>query len=351
MKLKTAAKAKTKVPADPQMELIPSNYEADHDRLLRWYKKNHRPLPWRAHRDPYRIWLSEVMLQQTTVTAVIPYYERFLTKFPELKDLAEAEVHEVLESWAGLGYYSRARNLHKAAQALHGGGGFPETAAELLELPGFGPYTSRAVASIAFNEKVGVLDGNVIRVLSRKYGLSLEWWQPKPRQILQNISDELALLGDSSDINQGLMELGAIVCTPQSPTCLICPWNSTCVAFQDNRIAELPLKKDRRSVEVWVWKPEVALRKQKGQTQVALIENDYAPFLKGQWIFPGVIAQQARKPKDYDARHGITHHDIFIQIQPKKSLNRTGVRWVAIQDLKKVNPSSLLSKVLQQIQG
>ena len=250
----------------------------------------------------------------------------------------------------GLGYYSRARNLHKAAQALHGGGGFPETAAELLELPGFGPYTSRAVASIAFNEKVGVLDGNVIRVLSRKYGLSLEWWLPKQREILQNISDELALLGESSKINQGLMELGATVCTPQSPTCLICPWMTTCNAFQDNRTAELPLKKDRKKSEVWVWKPEVALRKQKGKMEVALIENDYAPFLKGQWIFPGEIAQQARKPKDYDARHSITHHDIFIQIQKKKSLNGKSIRWVEIHNLKKVNPSSLLSKVLQQIQ-
>lgn len=320
------------------------DHKDDHKSLVQWYKKNRRSLPWRENKDPYRIWLSEVMLQQTTVVAVIPYFEKFLDKFPTVQDLAKASESDVLEAWAGLGYYSRARNLHKAAKAL-AAQGFPKTAAELLELPGFGPYTSRAVASIAFGEKVGVLDGNVIRVLSRKYGLKLEWWNNKARLQLQQISDELAAFGQSDSLNQGLMELGATVCTPQKVMCLMCPWSSDCIAREKNMVEKLPLKKPRKDSEVWVWNPVVAIKDHK----VALIENDYAPFLKGQMIFPGTITMEQDKPKDYDVKHNITHHDIFIQITQKKNLNGRNIQWVEIKNLKKVNPSSLLQKVLHKV--
>ncbi|WP_374075636.1 A/G-specific adenine glycosylase [Bdellovibrio bacteriovorus] len=321
------------------------DHKLDHKQLTQWYKKNNRPLPWRENKNPYRIWLSEVMLQQTTVVAVIPYFEKFLKKFPTVQDLAKAPESEVLEAWAGLGYYSRARNLHKAAKAL-AENGFPQTAAELLELPGFGPYTSRAVASIAFGEKVGVLDGNVIRVLSRRYGLKLEWWNNKGREQLQNLSDELASLGQSDVVNQGLMELGATVCTPQKVTCMLCPWAATCVAREKNLVEKLPLKKPRKESEVWVWKPHVAIKDRK----VALVKNDYAPFLKGQMIFPGEISMEKNKPKAYDAKHNITHHDIFIQISQRKSIAGKNVEWVDLKELKKVNPSSLLQKVLHKVE-
>lgn len=321
-----------------------NDYKLDHKELSQWYKKNHRALPWRANKDPYRIWLSEVMLQQTTVVAVIPYFEKFLTSFPTVQHLAKAEESSVLENWAGLGYYSRARNLHKAAKAL-ASQGFPKTAAELLELPGFGPYTSRAVASIAFGEKVGVLDGNVIRVLSRRFGLKVEWWNNKGRDQLQKISDELALLGDADVVNQALMELGATVCTPQKVMCMMCPWVSRCVARKENKVDVLPLKKPRKESEVWVWKPHVSLKNGK----VGLVVNNYAPFLKGQMIFPGEIALEKNKPKAYDAKHNITHHDIFIQISKKKSLSNKDVQWVNITELKKINPSSLLQKVLHKV--
>lgn len=320
------------------------DHKVDHQLLTQWYKKNNRALPWRVSKDPYRIWLSEVMLQQTTVVAVIPYYEKFLAKFPTVQDLANAPENEVLEAWAGLGYYSRARNLHKAAKAL-AEKGFPKTAAELLELPGFGPYTSRAVASIAFGEKVGVLDGNAIRVLSRRFGLKLDWWNSKGRDQLQSLSDQMALLGQADIVNQGLMELGATVCTPQKVTCLMCPWNKECVARDQNMVEILPSKKPRKASEVWVWKPEVAIKDGK----VALKENNYAPFLKGQMIFPGSISLEKNKPKAYDAKHGITHHDIFIQISTRKSIPGKDIVWVDIKDLKKVNPSSLLQKVLHKV--
>ncbi|MEZ0392556.1 MAG: A/G-specific adenine glycosylase [Pseudobdellovibrionaceae bacterium] len=316
--------------------------------LLAWYKENHRDLPWRQDRNPYRIWISEVMLQQTTVAAVIPYYERFLTRFPTVESLAEAPLEAVYEMWAGLGYYSRARNLHKSAQAL-AATGFPKTATELLELPGFGPYTSRAVASLAFDEAVGVLDGNVIRVLTRVYGWQVEWWTQKAKPQLQTAADEIASLGPSHLLNQGLMELGATVCTPQNPTCLLCPWKSNCVAFREGLTQALPLKKPRKQSEVWVWVPEIY---RKGE-QVALIKNNYAPFLKGQMIFPGTIRQQNQKPKTFDLKHGITHHDIYIRIEnltksPIKSKAKE-LEWVRIKDIKKINPSNLLQKVLQQV--
>jgi A/G-specific adenine glycosylase len=288
------------------------------------------------------------MLQQTTVTAVIPYYEKFLKRFPTVHSLASAPLEDVLEMWAGLGYYSRARNLHKAAQAL-AENGFPKTAEELLKLPGFGPYTSRAVASLAFDEPVGVLDGNVIRVLTRVYGWHLDWWQPKHRPQLQTASDEIAKPGPSHFLNQGLMELGATICTPQSPTCMLCPWQKFCVAFETDQIPELPRKRPRKQSEVWVWTAQVY---QKGD-KVALIPNHYAPFLKGQLIFPGSIKQQNQKPKTFDLKHGITHHDIYIRIEksaekPIKS-NVKELQWITVKDIKKVSPSNLLQKVLQQV--
>lgn len=318
----------------------------DHKKLLSWYQENKRDLPWRRSKDPYRIWISEVMLQQTTVAAVIPYFERFLQKFPTVEALATAPEENVIEAWAGLGYYSRARNLHKAAKRIaeHG---FPTKAEDLLELPGFGPYTSRAVASIAHDEPVGVLDGNVIRVLSRRHGKSLEWWNTKGREELQGLSDVLAKNGSAGDINQALMELGATICTPQKVSCLLCPWNQECVARSTNAVEELPLKKPRKQNEIWIWKAQVAMKDGK----IALVQNKYAPFLKGQWIFPGEVLTSDEKPKKFDVKHFITHHDIYIQIESlsAKAKSSKELRWVERSELKKVNPSSLLSKVIEKL--
>ncbi len=315
--------------------------------LLAWYKENHRDLPWRSNRDPYRIWISEVMLQQTTVAAVIPYYEKFLKRFPNVQKLANASLEEVYEMWAGLGYYSRARNLHKAAQAL-AANGFPQRAEELIELPGFGPYTSRAVASLAFDEAVGVLDGNVIRVLTRVFGWQMDWWTPSAREKLQTASDEIASAGPSHLLNQGLMELGATICTPHNPTCLLCPWQKQCVSREKDLVAKIPRKKPRKKSEVWIWTAQVFHK----DGQVALLPNQYAPFLKGQLIFPGSVSQEKKKPKTFDLKHGITHHDIYIQIESSQKkpvkLKSQELQWIAIKDIKKVSPSNLLQKVLQR---
>ncbi len=309
--------------------------------LRDWYLQNQRPLPWRLSRDPYRIWISEMMLQQTTVAAVIPFYERFLKKFPDVQTLQKSSLSQVLEMWAGLGYYSRARNIHKSAQII-GVQGFPQSYLQLLELPGFGPYTSRAVASLAFGEKVGVVDGNVIRVLARYYGLAGPWWTTSERNLYQQKIDVWAQKEDPSLINQAVMDLGATVCTSQSPVCLICPLQKNCQARISQRISELPVKKPKKDSEVWIWDVDLPLRGKK----IGLIINDYLPFLKGQLIFPGTALKQKKKPKNYDVKHGITHHDIYVRINKIQTTSVKKVKWINSNELQQINPSSLLQKII-----
>ncbi len=317
---------------------------SDRRSFLQWYQENKRPLPWRAYRDPYPIWISETMLQQTTSTAVIPFFERFLQAFPTLESLAKASIEQVYELWAGLGYYSRARNLHKAAQLLVKNGGFPKTYPELIEYPGFGPYTSRAVSSLAFGEHCGVLDGNVIRFLSRFYGLSVEWWKPKARAELQALSDAIVQHGPPQDLNQALMEIGATICTPKSPSCFLCPVSKNCVALSEGIVEQLPLKKPRKESEIWLWEADVIERKGK----IGFVKNTYAPFLRGQWLLPGRVSKTKVKPKKYDFEHSITHHQIFVSVR-KNGSHAKDLHWISIDDVSKHVPVSLVKKVLLTI--
>lgn len=219
--------------------------------LLGWFRKFQRDLPWRRTRDPYRIWLSEIMLQQTRVAAVIPYYERFLASFPDLRALAAAPEEKVLQLWSGLGYYSRGRNLRQAAQVLveKHGGDFPRTAAEALELPGIGAYTAAAISSIAFGARHAVLDGNVARVLARLFAVRGDLRRPAQWKKLQETADALLDTRSPGDWNQAMMELGAMVCTPRAPQCLLCPVAKTCRARQLGIAASLPEKRKLRPRE------------------------------------------------------------------------------------------------------
>lgn len=323
--------------------------------LIPWYRENRRPLPWRKNRDPYRIWISEVMLQQTTVTAVIPFFERFMVKFPSLDALATAKLDSVLESWAGLGYYSRARALHASAKKLSDHGNFPRKYEELILFPGFGPYTSRAVASLAFGEKVGVVDGNVIRVLSRVFDLDLEWWKPSVREVVQTQSDLLANAKmnsqsvDSSEINQGLMELGATICTPQSPSCMLCPWNRHCLARKNDTVELRPKSKPRRAMEIWAWNPTLHTRR---NGSVLLVKNDYAPFLKGHLVPPGTAVRLKKKPRDFHYRGAVTHHDIYVTVthlDKTPTVLANAGEWIANSEIKSKVPSSLIRKALDAV--
>ncbi len=212
-----------------------------HARLLAWYDARKRDLPWRRTRDPYAIWVSEVMLQQTRVETVIPYYERFLARFPTPSALAEAPVDDVLALWSGLGYYRRARLLQRGATAVaEGGGALPSDRESLRAVPGIGPYTAGAIASIAFGEPVGLVDGNVARVLSRLLLLEDDMRGPGMKRA-QTIADHLVAREAPGAWNQALMELGATVCTPRTPACLVCPVAARCGARAEGRQASLPV--------------------------------------------------------------------------------------------------------------
>ena len=220
-------------------------------RLLGWFRQYKRDLPWRRTKDPYRIWLSEIMLQQTRVAAAIPYFERFLERFPDVHALAAAPQEEVLRLWSGLGYYSRARNLQRAAQeivAKHGGV-FPRGEKDALALPGIGSYTAAAILSIAYGAKHAVLDGNVARVLARIFAVQGDLRDARRWQALQESASALLDTKSPGDWNQAMMELGATLCTPQSPQCLLCPVTQFCEARKLGLAESLPARRKKRATE------------------------------------------------------------------------------------------------------
>jgi A/G-specific adenine glycosylase len=232
------------------------------ERLVLWQARDGRHhLPWQQTRDPYRVWLSEIMLQQTQVSTVTGYYARFLTRFPDVADLAAAPLDEVLALWSGLGYYSRARNLHRCAQAVvsNHGGHFPANAALLQTLPGIGPSTAAAVAAFCFGERISIMDGNVKRVLARVLGweadLAVAAHERALRQAAQTVLPESTQ--HMPGYTQGLMDLGATLCTPRKPTCLTCPWSDVCVARSTGDPARLPVKtrklKRGQREHWWLW--------------------------------------------------------------------------------------------------
>lgn len=231
--------------------------------LLEWYDRSKRDLPWRRQRDPYLIWVSEIMLQQTRVDTVIPYFQRFIERFPTLKDLAEAPEEDVLKCWEGLGYYSRARNLQAAARQVmeRHDGVVPANKADVAALKGVGPYTTGAILSIAFNQPEPAVDGNVMRVLSRYFLIRDDIMKTGTRTLMEELAAGLIPRGRASDFNQALMELGALVCTPKSPQCLVCPVMAHCAARIEGVEETLPVKSKAKPP-----RPEYRL--------VALVEGD-----------------------------------------------------------------------------
>jgi A/G-specific adenine glycosylase len=254
-------------------------------RLLAWYDHNRRDLPWRGETDPYRIWIAEVMLQQTQVNTVIPYYHRFLARFPTLPELAAASLAEVLKGWEGLGYYARARHLHRSARdivAQHGGR-LPETYAALRPLPGFGDYTAGAVASIAFGEAVPAIDGNVTRVLARLFAIEGDLRRGEAARQVRELGAALVDPTRPGDWTQALMELGALVCLPKSPNCLHCPLNELCRARLAGREQALPLKPAKKTLPHY----DVAAAVIRQGDQFLIAQRPPQGMLGGLWEFPG----------------------------------------------------------------
>ena len=253
--------------------------------LLEWYTLNARSLPWRGHPDPYAVWVSEIMLQQTRVETVLPYFQCWMVQFPSIFALASASEQDVLKAWEGLGYYSRARSLHKAARqvAQEYGGSLPSDPTLLISLPGIGPYTAAAIASIAFGMDEAVVDGNVKRVLARVLNYRAPVNTPAAEKELRAIARSLLPQGKAGDYNQALMDLGATICTPRSPACGRCPVTSLCAAFQDSLQDQLPVNTEKPAIPHY--RVTAAILRRGGCVLIA--RRPANGLLGGMWEFPG----------------------------------------------------------------
>ncbi|WP_164670003.1 A/G-specific adenine glycosylase [Virgibacillus doumboii] len=257
------------------------------EKLIDWYQANKRDLPWRLDKDPYKVWVSEIMLQQTKVDTVIPYFQRFLTKYPTLYDLAYADQQDVLKTWEGLGYYSRARNLQNAVREVveSYGGEVPDNSKDLGALKGVGPYTKGAILSIAFNQPEPAVDGNVMRVLSRVLKIEDDISKAKVKKKFESYTKELISHDDPSSFNQGIMELGALVCTPKSPMCMLCPVQEYCRAFAEGIEEDLPVKSKAKKQKTI---PYVTLLIRNEKKQYIIEKRSENGLLANMWQFPMV---------------------------------------------------------------
>lgn len=337
-------------------------------RLLAWFRAHLRDLPWRRSRDPYRIWVAEVMLQQTRIAAVMPYYQRFLARFPTMQRLARAPEAEVLKLWSGLGYYSRARNLRRAAKVIvmQHDGKFPRELNAALELPGIGAYTAAAVLSIAYDVPLAVLDGNVARVLARIKAIRGDLRAPKNWRDLTAAAQTLLASRAPGDWNQSLMELGEVVCTPQSPRCPECPVARHCRAYAQGLTDEIPAPRRKRAA-VHMKIAAAILRDPRGRT--LLIQDPGAHdtvLFSRMWQFPAVeVTRHAKAELEAHvhatlgigkisleelpaARHGVTFRNITLlpflaNVSELPKLPRT--RILALKNLSKLPISSATRKI------
>jgi A/G-specific adenine glycosylase len=339
--------------------------EPDAGRLLAWYGRHRRRLPWRAEpgkaADPYRVWLSEIMLQQTTVRAVGPYYEKFLARFPTLADLARARLDDVLQLWAGLGYYARARNLHACARAVleRHRGEFPDTESQLRALPGIGTYTAAAIAAIAFGRKSTPVDGNVERVIARLFAIETPLPHAKPK--IRAIAESLTPSRRTGDFAQAMMDLGSTICTPKRPACALCPWSGECRALGRGDMDSFPRKTPKAKGRLRRGAAFVAIREDGaillrtrpaegllgGMTEVPTTEwtTDFDPKkagrgapLKARWRrLPGAV------------RHVFTHFPLELTVYrtlvPKDTQPPRGARWSAVEQIS----GEALPKVMHKV--
>jgi len=299
--------------------------------LTVWFEENQRSLPWRSSYDPYHVWISEVMLQQTQVETVVPYFERWMAALPSVSALAAADEQTVLNLWAGLGYYSRARNLMAAAKLIESdhNGSLPADYEALRSLPGIGQYTAGAILSIAFNKAYPIVDGNVRRVLSRVYG----WEEDSPKRLW----DAAAMLVQRAKprlINQAIMELGATVCSFKAPRCLVCPIQDECVAYKTGKQLEIPpVKKRPETVRIQLF---AVLQAHNGRHLMKLS--------RGLWEFPMFSELPAGTlTRAGSCRHTITHHRLDVQVYNGTLENMNGFQW---QEFRGVPVSSLTRKIL-----
>jgi A/G-specific adenine glycosylase len=315
--------------------------------LLPWYARGHRDLPWRNTREPYPVWVSEIMLQQTRAQAVIPYYRRFLERFPTVTALAAAAEDDVLALWSGLGYYSRARNLRRAAQQIAAAGGFPREYAAIRELPGIGDYTAAAVGSMAFDLPVAVVDGNVLRVVARVTNDAGDISAGRTRARFREIAQQWLDPGEPGQFNQALMELGATVCLPRNPLCLVCPLAACCRARQEGTVAQLPVKL-RKAEPVRLSGTLLVVRQ---RSRILLRRRDAtARRMAGFWDLPTPEDIPGAKigARIGEIRHTITPHHYTLEVRSATAglPDRDGFRWFSIARLAEIPFSTTARKAL-----
>nr|WP_314646141.1 A/G-specific adenine glycosylase [uncultured Prevotella sp.] len=326
--------------------------------LLQWFKNNGRSLPWRETNDAYAIWLSEVILQQTRIAQGMSYWERFMAQWPTVNALAAATEDEVLKAWQGLGYYSRARNLHTAAQQVVELGGFPQTFKELKTLKGVGDYTAAAIASIAFGEPVAVVDGNVYRVLSRYFGIDTPIDSTEGKKEFQVLAQSLLPINEPADYNEAIMDFGATQCTPNSPHCSACPLCETCVAFREQRINELPVKskkvkqRERHFTYLYI----------EYEGKIAIHQRGAGDIWQGLWEFPQAEQLTSSEDSAWKAeaqllqkgvKHILTHQILLADIYLWRPKNRPQLPsefiWIEKQDLENYALPRLIEILLKVV--
>ena len=343
--------------------------------LIPWFEINQRDMPWRRNRTPYRVWISELMLQQTRVSQATPYYLRFMRRFPSLKRLAEANLEEVLKAWEGLGYYSRARNLHKTANVIRNqyGGRFPQDPKKIAALPGIGPYTTAAIGSLAFNLNLAVVDGNVIRVLSRLLAIKSDIALHSSKQEFQTLADALLIKGRAGIFNESMMELGATVCLPKNPNCIACPMKDICKANHEGSQARYPVKRKKKKVPHIVVGAAV-VKNENGNVLVAQRREDQ--MLGGLWEFPGgkqesdesifeCVIRELKEELGIDVElddkimcvhHTYSHftmemHMFWARIQSgePRAIECRHFKWIALKDIRSLPFSKADLKVIDAI--
>ena len=330
--------------------------------LLTWYQEHGRDLPWRQTHDPYAIWLSEIILQQTQVKQGWDYWERFMRRWPTVEALAAATEDEVLREWQGLGYYSRARNLHFAARQIVAMGRFPDTLDAIRQLKGVGDYTAAAIASFAFGIPAAVVDGNVYRVLARHFGIDTPINTTEGKKLFATLAQELLPLTPSpSQYNQAIMDFGALQCTPQSPNCMACPLIETCQAFRDGKVSELPVKlktlkvTERHLIYIYVrCKGYVAIRRRsagdiwQGLWEPLLIENEQ--LTAGKWVSQVIVnSQLLAKQVKHVLTHRVLYADFYLwEVETRPQLPDDYI-WIKESELDDYAKPRLIEKLLTSL--
>ena len=341
-----------------------NTFQTIQQRLASWYEQHYRSLPWRSTRDPYCIWISEVILQQTRVDQGMNYYLRFVERFPDVASLAAAEEHEVLKLWQGLGYYSRARNLHKAARQIMSehNGKFPDDYDSIMQLSGIGPYTAAAIGSIAFDLPVAAVDGNVSRVVSRLFGVDEHINKNPGMRMIGQLADELLDHAHPSRHNQAMMEFGALHCVPANPKCEPCIFADLCEARSAGRVNELPLKyksgkrrKRHFHYLIILHRDEVAVQQRgandiwQGLYEFPLIEKDEEGALRAEdYESAGLRGGEIMRVNEI-GKHVLSHQDIFARFYHLRSSHRpTGRKFVKAASLSELALPRLIDRYLEQ---